>query len=115
MSRSLACLLTLLLLIPALFAQESTKTSDWPPKIARKLPPVAPLPPGPDRDRAVAAYQAIRGDAAGPSVPDVEILAKAIDYALRNDEFFNGAQDLKRVDAIVQLKTGCVESRRCFA
>ncbi|MCE9605316.1 MAG: prolyl oligopeptidase family serine peptidase [Planctomycetia bacterium] len=90
----------------------AAETEAWPPWIVRRLPPVvAPLGAA-DLAKAKAALAEIN-EALGPVVkpwsekdalrPDVEIFRKAIDLALRHNEFFKPDADLKRVEALKKI------------
>jgi hypothetical protein len=83
----------------------------WPPKFKRVLPPVVP-PLGEAelklviaaRDELKAAVDKLPQDSTEEGEPsaraDVEIFHKAIDLAIRHNEFFDPKRDLARVEAL---------------
>lgn len=83
----------------------------WPPKLKRILPPVAPALGEAELKQVIAARDELKAaldklppdsqDADEPSArADVEIFHKAIDYAIRHNEFFDPKRDLARVEAL---------------
>jgi len=78
----------------------------WPPKIERRLPPQAKPLAEADRKQVKAALEEIQaalqglGDIDAADRADVDIFAKALDYALRHNEFFDAKKDLARVETL---------------
>lgn len=108
---------------PAASQTNAAPTADtaWPPKIKRVLPPLAP-PLGvaelkqvtAARDELKAALEKLPKDPPfdaenslderpASSRAEVEIFLKAIDFAIRHNEFFDPKRDLARVEAIKKI------------
>lgn len=93
---------------------ESGSAAAWPPKLKRVLPPVVP-PLGEAelkqviaaRDELKAAIERLPQDSTEEGEPsaraDVEIFYKAIDFAIRHNEFFDPKRDLARVEALKKI------------
>jgi len=94
-------------------APEAKAEPVWPPKIKRVLPPVAPPLGEAEMKQAVAARDELK--AAFAQLPakdivaseeelrlraDVEIFHKALDFAIRHNEFFDPKRDPARVEAL---------------
>lgn len=93
---------------------ESGSAAAWPPKLKRVLPPVvSPLGEAElkqviaARDELKAAVERLPQDSTEEGEPsaraDVEIFYKAIDYAIRHNEFFDPKRDLARVEAVKKI------------
>lgn len=95
---------------------ESNAENAWPPKIKRILPPVVSPVEEAQLKQAVAARDELK--AAISRLPtkdivasdeelrlraDVEIFHKALDFAIRHNEFFDPKRDPARVDALKQI------------
>jgi predicted esterase len=96
---------------------ESNAENAWPPKIKRILPPVAPPVDEAQLKQAIAARDELK--AAISRLPtkdlssasheersakaDVEIFQKALDLAIRHNEFFDAKRDPARIEALKKV------------
>ena len=93
-------------------AEPAAPAAAWPPTITRKLPPPTVPLSAADQTKVEAALAEMRSslsqlpvasEATRGARSDVEILAKAVDYAVRHGEFFDPKKDVERVEMLRKL------------
>jgi hypothetical protein len=113
-------LLGILLAWPTLLAAQETRptpSATWPPTIVRKLPPPGTELSADDRRHAETLRDDLRrmidaqfGAAGNDARAEVEIFAKALDYALRHNEFYDAKSNRRIVDVLAAAATARLDA-----